>query len=133
MRNTVFLLGDFNIDILKHQVNKGTTSFLDTMYSIGLYPLVDRPTRISNHSFSLIENVFTIVTNHKVTSVILVSDITDHLPIFVFCTYPNPNQVDQKCNVKNRIINEKTLSTLSNNLAEECWDNVFRSADVDTA
>ena len=64
---------------------------------------------------------------------ILVNDITDHLPIFVFCTYPNPNQAEQKYNVKKRIINEKTLSSLSNNLADECWDNVFRSADVDTA
>ena len=133
MRKTVFLCGDFNIDILKHKVNQGTKSFLDTMYSVGLYPLIDRPTRISNHSFTLIDNVFTNVTNHKVTSGILVSDITDHLPIFVFCTYPNPNRADQKCNVKKRIINEKTLLSLSNNLAEECWDNVFRSADVDTA
>ena len=133
MRKTVFLCGDFNIDILKHKVNQGTKSFLDTMYSIGLYPLIDRPTRISNHSFTLIDNVFTNVTNHKVTSGILVSDITDHLPIFVFCTYPNPNRADQKCNVKKRIINENTLLSLSNNLAEECWDNVFRSADVDTA
>ena len=133
MRKTVFLCGDFNIDILKHKVNQGTKSFLDTMYSIGLYPLIDRPTHISNHSYTLIDNVFTNVTNHKVTSGILVSDITDHLPIFVFCTHPNPNRADQKCNVKKRIINEKTLLSLSNNLAKECWDNVFRSADVDTA
>ena len=133
MRKTVFLCGDFNIDILKHKVNQGTKSFLDTMYSIGLYPLIDRPTRIINHSFTLIDNVFTNVTNHRVTSGILVSDITDHLPIFVFCTYPNPNRADQKFNVKKRIINENTLLSLSNNLAEECWDNVFRSADVDTA
>ena len=62
MRKTVFLCGDFNIDILKHKVNQGTKSFLDTMYSIGLYPLIDRPTRISNHSFTLIDNVFTNVT-----------------------------------------------------------------------
>ena len=55
-----------------------------TMHSIGLYSFIYRPTRISNHSFTLIDNVFTNVTNHKVTSGILVSDITDHLPIFVF-------------------------------------------------
>ena len=109
MRKKVFLCGDFNIDILKHKVDQGTKSFLDTMYSIGLYPLVDRPTRISNHSFSLIDNIFTNVTNHNVTSGILVSDITDHLPIFLFCTHPNPDRVDQKRNVKKRIINEKNI------------------------
>ena len=98
-------------------------------------PLCGRNTFLPGRkpTLTLIDNVFTNVTNHKVTSGILVSDITDHLPIFVFCTYPNPNRADQKCNVKKRIINEKTLLSLSNNLAEECWDNVFRSADVDTA
>ena len=134
MRKTVFICSDFNIYILKHKANHGTKSFLDTMYSIGLYPLIDKATSISNHSFSLIDNVFTNVTNHNFTSGILVSDMTDHLPIFVFCTYPNPNRADQKCNVTKRFINEKNpLLSLSNNLAEECWDNVLRSADVDTA
>ena len=98
MRKTVFLCDDFNIDILKHEVNRGIYSFLKTMYLIGLYPLVDIPTRISNHTFSLIDNIFfTNVTTHEVASGIVVSDIIDHLPIFVFCTYPNPNRVEQKC------------------------------------
>ena len=48
--------GDVNIDILKHELNKGTKFFLDTMYSVGLHPLVDRQTRISNHSSSLFTN-----------------------------------------------------------------------------
>ena len=113
MRKTVFLCGDFNIDILKHKVNQGTKSFVDTMYSISLYLLIDRPTRISNHSFTLIDHVFTNLTNHKVTSGILVSGITDHLPIFVLCTYPNPNRADQKYNVKKRIINEKNTSQIT--------------------
>ena len=65
------------------------------MYSICLYPLVDIPNRISNHSVSLIDNICTNVTNHKVANGIVVSDIIDHLPFF--CTYPNPNRVEQKC------------------------------------
>ena len=84
----MFLCGDFNIDILKHNSNRGIKYFLDTMYAIGLYPLIDRPTRISNQSFSLIDNV----TNYNIrpTSGILINYITDHLPVFAICTYPNP-------------------------------------------
>ena len=52
------------------------------MYAIGLYPLIDRPTRISNQSFSIIDNIFTNVTNYNITSDILVNDITDHLQVF---------------------------------------------------
>ena len=80
LHKSMFLCGDFNIDILTHNSNRGIKYFLDTMYEIGLYPLIDRPTRISNQSFSLIDNIFTNVTNYNIT--ILINDITDHLPVF---------------------------------------------------
>ena len=100
LRKSMFLCGDFNIDILKHNSNRGSKYFLDTMYAIGLYPLIDRPTRISNQSFSLIDNIFTNVTNYNITSGILINDITDHLPVFAICTYPNPNRLIKKLYIK---------------------------------
>ena len=60
---------------------------------LALYPIIDSPTRISNQSFSLIDSIFTNVTNHNITSGILINDITDHLPVFAICTYPNPNRL----------------------------------------
>ena len=36
---TIFVFGDLNIDLLKHEINKSTKNFLDMMYSLGLYPL----------------------------------------------------------------------------------------------
>ena len=133
MRKTVFLCGDFNIGIPKHKSYQGTKFFLDTMYSIGRHPLIDRPTRISNHLYSPIDNIFTNATNHTIVSGILICEITDHLPIFALCSYPNPNRPVQKGYAKKRIINETTIASLTNNLAEESWDNVLGAADVDTA
>ena len=66
------------------------------MYAIGLYPLIDIPTRISNQSFSLIDNIFSNVTNYNITSGILINYITDHFPVFAICTYPNPNRLINK-------------------------------------
>ena len=86
MRKSIFVCGDVNIDILKHESN--------IVYSIGLYPLIDRPKRISNHSFSLIDNICTNVVNQTTLSGILLSDITDHLPIFVLCIYPTHIQIN---------------------------------------
>ena len=75
------------------------------MYSIGLYPLVDIPNRISNHSVSLIDNICTNVTNHKVANGIAVSDSIDHLHICC-CSYPNPNRVEHKCvSIGQQIVN----------------------------
>ena len=36
---TIFVFGDLNIDLLKHEIHKSTKNFLDMMYSLGLYPL----------------------------------------------------------------------------------------------
>ena len=38
-KKTVYICGDFNIYILKHNTHNYTRTFLDYMYSFGLYPL----------------------------------------------------------------------------------------------
>ena len=44
---TIFMCGDLNIDLLKHEDQSSTKHFLDLMHSFGLYPLIDKPTRIT--------------------------------------------------------------------------------------
>ena len=56
---TVYLPGDFNIDLLQHDTNNITNNFIDHLYSFGLHPLITRPTRITSHSKNLIDNIFT--------------------------------------------------------------------------
>ena len=56
---TIFICGDFNLDILKHNSDHAAKHFLDAMYSLGLYPLIDLPSRITNLSSTLIDNIFT--------------------------------------------------------------------------
>ena len=52
------------------------------MYSNGFYPLISKPTGITSHSATLIDNIFSSdLDNHKFSG-ILWSDISDHLPIF---------------------------------------------------
>ena len=46
------------IDLLKNGEHVGTTKFIDAMYSIGLYPLIDKPSRITQYSATLIDNIF---------------------------------------------------------------------------
>ena len=81
---TIFVCGDFNIDLLKHESHNSTKNFLDIMYSLGFYPLIDKPTRVTDSSATLIDNIFTNELCHNLTCGILFNDISDHLPIF--CT-----------------------------------------------
>ena len=103
------MCGAFNIDLLKHETHSNTKIFLDVMYSLGLYPLIDKPTRITDSSTTLIDNIFTNELRYNLTCGILFNDITDHLPIFALCEYNI-----SRCNVNEfqyiRKINEDTLA-----------------------
>lgn len=50
-----FILGDYNIDLL----SSGSSDFLNTVSSCGFYYTITRPTRITDHSASLIDNILT--------------------------------------------------------------------------
>ena len=54
------------------------------MSSAGLHPLISLPTRITSHSATLIDNIFTNDICTNISSGVLFSSISDHLPAFAF-------------------------------------------------
>ena len=60
-KNTVYrsMCGDFNVDLLQFDKHCATNDFIDQIYTLGLHPLITRPTRITSHSKTLIDNIFT--------------------------------------------------------------------------
>ena len=77
-----FLFGDFNINVLNADSHLPTNDFIDLKYCNGFYPLISKPTRITSHSATLIDNIFSNdLDNHKFSGIPW-SDISDHLPIF---------------------------------------------------
>ena len=47
-----------------------------------MYPLISKPTRITSSTATLIDNIFTNNLEHRMSSGILYTDLSDHLPIF---------------------------------------------------
>ena len=60
----MYLCGDFNINLLNSESHNGTKDFIEMLYSLGLYPLIDRPSRITSNSATLIDNIFTNELQH---------------------------------------------------------------------
>ena len=76
-------MGDFNINLLNYTKHNNTKDFLDVMFSHFLYPVITRPTRITEYSATLIDNIFCNNLNkNSLTSGLLYTDISDHVPIF---------------------------------------------------
>ena len=49
-KKSIYLCGDYNLDLLKHDIHTGTKKFLDIIYRFRLYPLIVKPSRISDIS-----------------------------------------------------------------------------------
>lgn len=126
------LLGDFNIDILKSESNL-STEFLNIFYASYFHPLIYKPTRITNKSATLIDNIFTNYFDHMISSGLLLTDISDHLPIFqFFLTKTNPqdkSDVRMKCR-KFTKKNEEYFVAL---MEEASWEEVFKNQDAELA
>ncbi len=67
-KKKVFLLGDFNINILRYNDHHSTGMFLNTLASYKLMPTILRPTRITELSATLIYNIFTNCSNYNMDS-----------------------------------------------------------------
>ena len=76
-------MGDFNIDLLHCSSHTPSQDFIDTMFSHSFAPLINKPTRVSNHSATLIDNIFhnKHISDESVQG-ILYTDISDHFPVF---------------------------------------------------
>ena len=81
-QKSVFLLGDFNVNLLNYNEHNQTNEFLDSLASNSFIPLILQPTRITSHSNTLIDNIFSNVIEPDIISGNLTATISDHLPQF---------------------------------------------------
>ena len=128
----VILCGDLNIDLLKIESDASISNFYDSLSSHSLLPMISKPTRITDDTFSLIDNIF--VTNpSQIHSGILNFDITDHFPIFI--TYKDflNNISPQPEIIEYRIINEYTLQLFYDNLSKTSFDEITTLSDCNEA
>ena len=128
----MFLCGDFNIDILKHDSHSGTKHFVDTMYSLNLYPLINKPTRVTRESATLIDNIFANVLNKQTSSGVLINDITDHFPVYTQCEYEVTRSNPQSYRYS-RSQNSENINSFVTDLPSETWQNVTNADNVNEA
>ena len=112
-KNYLYLVGDFNINILID--NLKNKYFIDVIYSMGCRPMITRPTRYSDTLNSLIDNIFCNVNCNSIRNNIIISDVSDHLPIcIIYDVNYATNKLINKGKYKYiRKINENTISSIN--------------------
>ena len=97
-----FLLGDFNVNLLNYNEHNQTNEFLDSLASNLFIPLILQPTRITSHSHTLIDNIFSSVIDPDIISGNLTATISDHLPQFAIIPNMFGNISGNKSNIYER-------------------------------
>ena len=85
-------MGDFNIDLLKSDNDTPTNDFINMMSSYHFQPTILHPTRISDTSSTLIDNVYiNNAMDSNICSGNILSLISDHLPQFAIMNGSTPD------------------------------------------
>ena len=86
----MYLCGDFNIDLLKLNVKDHYNTFFNNLIAAGYFPRISLPTRITNHSATLLDNIYSTELDSN-ESGILVNNISDHQMIYTYNTTQRKN------------------------------------------
>ena len=119
----IYLLGNFNINILNYESDRHTAQFLDDMYSNCFIPYITLPTRITPRSKTLIDNIFYNNFDDSIISGNIITDISDHLAQFLIT--PKVLENEPKKLIYKRCFKNFNEELFKNNLKNTNWEAVF--------
>ena len=135
----ILIAGDFNIDLINYETDDHSRELIDTTSNHGFTQVISRPTRITDHSATLIDHIYTNKINKVISSSVVVLDITDHLGTYIKvsldsyfdrATRPiNRRNDSQICEY--RLFNEANNEKFKQLLDNENWEEVNELYDAD--
>lgn len=107
---------DQNLDYLKIDTHNNTRKFFDLNLSHGQIPAINKPTRLTTTTSTLIDNITIDLQNSFDSfSAILLSDISDHLPCLLFTNIGYTHE---------QISNVKTVIRLDHDSIDNALSNI---------
>ena len=121
---------DHNMNLLKSHEHRKTQQFLDLMLEHNLVPTITRPTRITNSTATLIDNIFfSKLLQRSLDSMILLEDISNHLPSLVLMKQTKMMN-KEPLNFKSRALNDNKIKCITEELKCKDWNEILRSDNV---
>lgn len=118
-----FILGDFNLDLLKHDTHAPTGTFLNNLISHSFLPTIYYPTRITETSATLIDNIFVNSRHHNYSTANVWNDISDHLPVVIHYS-TKLSQTPAQTKTTRRQYNETSIRDFVTALGNTDWSSV---------
>ena len=125
----IIFCGDFNLDNLLYNTNVSITSFMDCMFGAGFGIAISYPTRITETTATLLDQIFYNNFKHEVISGNICVTISDHMPVF-FIQKNNVNlQMKDKLYSK-RVFTETNISRFTTALQLMNWNFIKTQENV---
>ena len=131
-RKKCIIMADFNIDLLKIDTHGQTTDFIHGMFASAFYPTISMPTRVTQQTATLIDNIITNMHEYPVKSGILYNDISDHFPVFNFYSMERSKR-EKYTTVYRRKARSDNINKLNIKLENLNWEEVYTDNDPCTA
>ena len=82
--NTAFYaVGNYNIDLMQINGNQNFRKYVNNILTTSTKCAIDFPTRITDHSKTLLDHIYVNDPKHSYTSGVLLCDLSDHMATFV--------------------------------------------------
>jgi len=126
--NRQVLIGtDSNYDLLKMENHPSTASFFNTFMTNSFLPAISKPTRITDHSATLIDNIYinNMTQQTDFHSCILLEDISDHLPIFCSINVKtNRSNINKSIEFERRCLSPEAMESIKIHLEHIDWTDL---------
>ena len=124
-KRPTYLLGDFNIDLLKYGSDCRAHEFLDNLLTNGFYPRIDKPTKLTETTTTLIDNIFVNVHCDKIISGPWLTDMSDHLPIYTTFPYEHVSVKHKAEYIMKRFYTEVAMDAFRLELSTVNWSEIY--------
>ena len=122
---------DHNIDLLKGSCHNLTQQFITDLSDIDLLPTITRPTRITNHTATLIDSIYISNQLHRdFESTIIINDLSDHLPLLTMLKQTKLLS-KEALTFTSRCLNDQKLKEANHRLMRKDWIGLLTGTTFD--
>ena len=133
-----YTMGDKNICLLKADTHNPTSDYIDTLYSHGAFPLINKPTRVTQTTATVIDHIYTnnieSQQNQHHVQGILCSSISDHFSIFhIVSNNKCPESNSQAPQALKRNYSERNINKFIKEISTLNWQEIYATREANIA
>ena len=122
----IYIMGDFNVNLFNCHINNHVRDFVNLMHSKNLYCTINKSTRVTSTTNTLIDHIWTNDYLNCSVNGIICEHVSDHLPVFSNFHFPlNNTKIKAFKNLSYRDFKNENILNFRNELVNVNWRLVF--------